>query len=56
MDVDWITEHVAIGNYLEAQDTELLRRHGFRSVLSLDGSLVAERPRSWDWPRSWPSG
>jgi protein-tyrosine phosphatase len=41
--MDWITEHVAVGNYLEAQDTELLRRHGFRSVLSLDGSLVAER-------------
>jgi protein-tyrosine phosphatase len=37
--VDWITETVAIGNYLEAQDTDLLRREGFRAALSLDGTL-----------------
>jgi hypothetical protein len=40
--MDWITDGVAIGNYLEAQDPELLRRHGFRSVLSLDGTLVSD--------------
>jgi len=40
--VDWITDQVAIGNYLEAQDAALLMQHGFRSALSLDGSL-AER-------------
>jgi protein tyrosine phosphatase (PTP) superfamily phosphohydrolase (DUF442 family) len=40
--VDWITDEIAIGNYLEAQNTELLHHHGFRSVLSLDGSLTAE--------------
>ena len=40
--MDWITDRVAIGNYLEAQDTDLLRRHAFRSVLSLDGTLAAE--------------
>jgi protein-tyrosine phosphatase len=40
--MDWITDQVAIGNYLEAQDVELLRRHGFRSVLSLDGTLADE--------------
>jgi protein-tyrosine phosphatase len=41
--VDWITEEVAIGNYLEAQDTTLLRQHAFRSVLSLDGTLTAKQ-------------
>ncbi len=40
--MDWITDQIAIGNYREAQDSELLRRQGFRSVLSLDGSLGAE--------------
>jgi protein-tyrosine phosphatase len=38
--MDWITEHVAIGNYLEAVDAALLRRHGFRSAISLDGTLA----------------
>lgn len=38
--MDWIIENVAIGNYLEAQDGALLRTHGIRSVLSLDGSLT----------------
>jgi protein-tyrosine phosphatase len=40
--VDWITAQIAIGNYLEARDAEALRRHGIRSVMSLDGSLTAE--------------
>jgi protein tyrosine phosphatase (PTP) superfamily phosphohydrolase (DUF442 family) len=40
--VDWITDQIAIGNYVEAQNTELLHHHGFRSVLSLDGSLTTE--------------
>jgi protein-tyrosine phosphatase len=38
--MDWITDAIAIGNYREAQDTELLRRHGIVSVLSLDGTLA----------------
>jgi hypothetical protein len=38
--VDWITDQVAIGNYLEAQDVAFLKCHGFRSALSLDGTLV----------------
>jgi protein-tyrosine phosphatase len=38
--VDWITDRVAIGNYLEARDSDLLKRHGFRSALSLDGALA----------------
>jgi protein-tyrosine phosphatase len=38
--VDWITDEVAISNYLEAQDAALLKQQGFRSVLSLDGTLT----------------
>jgi protein-tyrosine phosphatase len=41
--VDWITDEIAIGNGLEAQDTTLLKQHAFRSVLSLDGTLTPER-------------
>ena len=39
--MDWITDEVAIGNYLEAQDAALLMQHAFRSVVSLDGTLSA---------------
>jgi protein-tyrosine phosphatase len=41
--MDWITEQVGIGNHLEAQDVALLKQHGFRSVLSLDGTLSAQQ-------------
>jgi protein-tyrosine phosphatase len=37
--VDWITQTIAIGNYLDAQDAELLRTCRIRSVLSLDGTV-----------------
>jgi hypothetical protein len=37
--MDWITDRVAIGNYLEASDAEFLRSRGIQSVLSLDGTL-----------------
>jgi protein-tyrosine phosphatase len=37
--MDWITDAVAIGNYLEAQDAALLKQSGIRSVVSLDGTL-----------------
>jgi protein-tyrosine phosphatase len=40
--VDRITDYVAIGSFLEAMDTALLRQHGFRSVLSLDGTLTEQ--------------
>jgi protein-tyrosine phosphatase len=40
--LNWSTAEVAIGNYLEAQDAALLREHGFRSVVSLDGSLATQ--------------
>jgi protein-tyrosine phosphatase len=41
--LDWITDEVAIGNYLEAQDAALLKEHAFRSVLSLDGTLSGKQ-------------
>jgi protein-tyrosine phosphatase len=40
--MDWITDEVAIGNYLEAQDATLLKQSGIRSVVSLDGTLSAK--------------
>jgi len=42
--VDWITDDVAIGNYLEALDVELLHREKFASALSLDGTLHGKDP------------
>jgi hypothetical protein len=44
--MDWITDTIAIGNYLEAQDAELLRRNRIRAVLSLDRTLQATVPSS----------
>ncbi len=38
--MDWITEDIAVGNYLEAQDIDLLRREGVASVLSLDRTVT----------------
>jgi protein-tyrosine phosphatase len=38
-DMDWITNRIAVGNYLEAQDILLLRKEGISSVLSLDRTL-----------------
>jgi protein-tyrosine phosphatase len=37
--MDWITDDVAIGNYLEAQDVDLLRVHGINSIVSLNRTL-----------------
>jgi dual specificity phosphatase 12 len=42
--VDWVTETIAIGNYLEARDAELLRRNRIRSALSLDRTLQDTSP------------
>lgn len=41
--MDWITDRIAIGNYLDAQDRTLLQAEGVRAVLSLDGTLEANR-------------
>lgn len=38
--MDWITDRMAIGNYLEARTPTFLSSHAFRSVLSLDGTLT----------------
>jgi protein-tyrosine phosphatase len=35
----WITDTIAIGNYLEAQDVELRRQEGIASILCLDGAM-----------------
>lgn len=37
--MNWITDKIAIGNYLDAQDIELIKEYGIRSVVCLDGSL-----------------
>jgi protein-tyrosine phosphatase len=41
--MDWITAEIAIGNYIDALDVDLLRRERLRSALSLDGTLYAKR-------------
>ncbi len=41
--MDWITDSIAIGNYLEAVDVELIRREKLVSALSLDATLHAKR-------------
>jgi atypical dual specificity phosphatase len=42
--MDWITENIAIGDYREAQDKELLREAGFASVLGLISTLADKSP------------
>lgn len=40
--MDQITDHLFIGNHVEAHDAQLLRDHGIQSVLSLDGSYIGK--------------
>jgi atypical dual specificity phosphatase len=42
--MDWITDQIAIGNYLEAQDASLLRQASISSVLGLDSTLRGKAP------------
>jgi hypothetical protein len=42
--MDWITDQIAIGDYHEAQDRALLRRHGFGSALGLISTLRGIAP------------
>jgi hypothetical protein len=42
--MDWITDQIAIGNYVDAQDLELLRRERIASILCLDGCLQGRVP------------
>lgn len=44
--MDWVTDTIAIGNYLDAQDAALLKQHGIRSVLSLDRTHQDTSPAS----------
>jgi hypothetical protein len=37
--MDWISDTIAIGNYLDATDTALHKAEGIRSLLCLDGKL-----------------
>lgn len=37
--MDWISDSIAIGNYLDATDTALHKAEGIRSLLCLDGKL-----------------
>jgi len=42
--MDWITESIAIGTYLDAQDGDLLKQFGIRSVLGLVSTLAGIAP------------
>jgi protein-tyrosine phosphatase len=37
--IDFVTEKIAIGNRVDAQNRILLEKHGIRSVLTLDGYM-----------------
>jgi protein-tyrosine phosphatase len=37
--MDWITDKIAIGNFLDSREATLLKRTGFRSVLCLDSTI-----------------
>ncbi len=42
--MDWITDTIAIGNYLDAQDQELLQRSAVGSILGLTCALEGADP------------
>ena len=44
--MDWIETDVAIGNFIEAKDAELLEMASISSALSLDGTLTGVQPQS----------
>lgn len=44
--MDWITEHVAIGNFADAQDLDLFQQEGIQSVLGLINTLGGKDPSS----------
>src|SRR5437868_2825673 len=37
--MDWITEKIAIGNFVDATNCDLLQQHAFRSILCLDSRV-----------------
>jgi protein-tyrosine phosphatase len=44
--VDWIEENIAIGNFQEAKDAEILQGIRIASALSLDGTLSGLKPQA----------
>src|SRR5215471_2766617 len=44
--MDWITESIAIGNYLDAENEELRVTSGIRSMLCLNGKWRGASPES----------
>ncbi|RYD82931.1 MAG: hypothetical protein EOP84_08655 [Verrucomicrobiaceae bacterium] len=46
--MDWITETIAIGNYLDAEDAALRRSSGIRSMICLNGKLRGVRAEALD--------
>lgn len=42
--MDWITDDIAIGNYLDAQNPDLLRRESISAVLGLSDDLRGRNP------------
>ena len=44
--LDWIEHDIAIGNFTEAKDAELLEKARISSALSLDGTLSGVLPQS----------
>jgi hypothetical protein len=45
--LNWITEDIAIGNYLAAQDKTLLQSTAIASMLCLDNALKGRNPAEW---------
>jgi protein-tyrosine phosphatase len=46
--MDWITDTIAIGNYLDAEDGELRSANGIRSMICLNGRLRGVRADTLD--------
>src|SRR4051812_5601856 len=46
--MDWITDTIAIGNYLDAANGELRRANGIRSMICLNGKQRCVRPETLD--------
>ena len=44
--MDWITDAIAIGNYIDAEDTEARLANGIRSMICLNGKLRGVRPET----------
>ncbi|MDR4497192.1 MAG: dual specificity protein phosphatase family protein [Candidatus Scalindua sp.] len=42
--MDWITDNIAIGNYLDARDKILITRENIQSIISLDGECEVFTP------------